>query len=269
MRIRNGTTRVFSVKRFRLKSTVQWVANRLGYRIVRLRDREDIQYDMDEEFRGIYETARAFTQTKMSNMYALYAAVRYVVESGVPGDIVECGVWRGGSSMVVALTLLTMGDTTRRLWLYDTYAGMVEPSHKDTKSFDGLPARRLWSNSQQGDVNLWNYSPLDDVKTNLRCTKYPENKIVFVEGRVEDTMPASIPHSIAVLRLDTDFYESTYHELRHLFPLLSERGVLIIDDYGTWTGSKEATDQYFAENNIPILLNRIDEGARIALKLPS
>ena len=242
----------------KLKSTVQWVANRFGYKIVPIRDSDNIFYDMDEEFSGIYESARSYTQTKMANMHALYAGVRYVVESGVPGDIVECGVWRGGSSMVAALTLLAMGDTSRRLWLYDTFAGMVEPSERDCKAYDGLPARNLWNSSKQGKVNLWNYSPLDEVKTNLSFTNYPHNSIMFVEGRVEDTIPDAIPQSIAVLRLDTDFYDSTYHELCHLFPLLSDGGALIIDDYGSWKSAKEATDQYFAENNISMLLHRID-----------
>lgn len=257
------------MKRLRLKSTVQWVANRLGYTIGKIRDRDNVPYDMDEEFRGIYVRTRPYTMTGVSNMYALYAAVRYVVRSGVPGDIVECGVWKGGSSMMAALTLLAMGETTRRLWLYDTYAGMAEPSDKDVQAFDGLRAHTRWRGAQQGDVNLWNYSPLEEVRTNLYATNYPEEKILFVQGRVEDTIPSTAPGSIAVLRLDTDLYESTYHELHHLFPLLSECGVLIIDDYGWWTGSREATDRYFAENNIPILLNRIDEGARIALKLQS
>jgi hypothetical protein len=86
-------------------------------------------------------------------------------------------------------------------------------------------------------------------------------------GKVEDTIPADIPEKIALLRLDTDWYESTKHELIHLFPRLQKGGVLIIDDYGFWKGARKAVDEYFAENNIQILLNRIDDTGRMAIKL--
>ena len=107
---------------------------------------------------------------------------------------------------------------------------------------------------------------LDNVKNSMGSTGYPQDKMIFVEGAVEDTIPGDIPDEIALLRLDTDFYKSTYHELSHLFPKLSPNGVLIIDDYGYWKGSREATDQYFTENNIEILLHRIDPSCRVAVK---
>ena len=85
--------------------------------------------------------------------------------------------------------------------------------------------------------------------------------INFVRGKVEDTIPKNMPEKIALLRLDTDWYESTYHELKYLFPLLSKNGVLIIDDYGHWKGAKKAVDQYFGENNIQIFLKKIPSKA--------
>ena len=169
--------------------------------------------------------------------------------------------------MIAALTLLKNGDTSRRLWLYDTYAGMPEPGDQDVKAFDGLKASEVWNETQRGDINLWHYSPLEEVEANLYSTGYPKEMISFVKGMVEDTIPDSAPDQIALLRLDTDFYQSTYHELNHLFPRLSKHGLLIIDDYGSWTGSREATDRYLEENNIPVFLHRIDEGARIALNI--
>ena len=84
---------------------------------------------------------------------------------------------------------------------------------------------------------------------------------------MEDTIPQNIPDKISLLRLDTDFYESTYHEMVHLFPRLSVNGLLIIDDYGYWKGQKEAIDQYLRENKINMFLHRIDEQGRIAIKL--
>ena len=78
--------------------------------------------------------------------------------------------------------------------------------------------------------------------------------------------PAASPPSIALLRLDTDWYESTYHELVHLYPRLSVGGILIIDDYGYWQGARRAVDRYFAEQGTRVFLSRIDETGRLAVK---
>jgi len=109
-------------------------------------------------------------------------------------------------------------------------------------------------------------APLEEVKDVLYGTGYPKERIHFIAGKVEDTIPGSAPASIALLRLDTDWYASTKHELVHLFPRLSQAGVIIIDDYGHWKGSRQACDEYFAQNHIALLLNRIDYTGRIAVK---
>ena len=109
-------------------------------------------------------------------------------------------------------------------------------------------------------------APLERVKEVVFGTRYPKERIHFVQGKVEDTVPGSAPDTISVLRLDTDWYASTKHELVQLFPRLSKAGVIIIDDYGHWRGSRQACDEYFGENRVPILLNRIDYTGRIALK---
>ena len=101
-------------------------------------------------------------------------------------------------------------------------------------------------------------------KPTLAETAYP--RVEFVQGRVENTLPAAAPPEIAVLRLDTDWYESTRHELEHLYPRLVDGGVLIVDDYGYWQGARQAVDEYFGETGEAILLNRIDDTGRIAVK---
>ena len=109
----------------------------------------------------IYARTRPYMITPMTSMYAL--AIRYVVKNNLPRDIVGCGVLRGESSMISALTLLEYGDTTRTLWLYDTYAGMSEPDHRDIQAFDGKKAHPTWKEHQRDDINLWDYSGLDEV----------------------------------------------------------------------------------------------------------
>ncbi|MGC9969666.1 MAG: TylF/MycF/NovP-related O-methyltransferase [Bryobacteraceae bacterium] len=228
-----------------------------------------ITEDMTQEtsFVQIWEKCRNYTITSMERAYAMYKAVEHVVKQEIPGDIVECGVWKGGSWMVAAYTLLLLRDTVRSIYLYDTFAGMKEPTVEDVR-FDGTAAHPLWSQARedQNRSRWWNY-PLEEVRRNLLATGYPADNLVFVEGRVEETIPARVPEQIAALRLDTDWYESTLHELRHLYPRLAVGGVLIIDDYGWWTGSRKATEQYFQGNGIHVLLCRIDaSGARMGVK---
>ena len=205
--------------------------------------------------------------TSIERMYALYKGVEYVVNSKIPGDFVECGVWRGGSSMIIAKTLLKMKETNRKIYLYDTYEGMSKPTKKDKETSTSLSALGEWEKSQKENYNDWCYSPLKEVENNMNLTKYPLKNIIFVKGMVEETIPKNIPTKIALLRLDTDWYESTYHELVHLYPILINKGVLIIDDYGCWAGAKEAVDEYIQENNTTILLNRVDGTGRVGVKL--
>ena len=109
-------------------------------------------------------------------------------------------------------------------------------------------------------------APFEEVSRNMFSTGYDRARINFVRGKVEDTLPASAPAEIALLRLDTDWYESTSHELVHLYPRLVKGGILIIDDYGHFAGAKKAVDEYFQEYSIPIFFNRIDYTGRLAVK---
>jgi O-methyltransferase len=228
-----------------------------------------ITEDMTGErvFAEIWGKCREYTITSMERAYAMYKAVEYIVRRQIPGDIVECGVWRGGSCMIAAYTLLHLGDTARKIYLYDTFAGMKEPGGEDIR-FDGAEARPLWMASRdEQDRSRWWSCPREEVRRNLLSTGYPESRLVWVEGYVEETIPIQAPQQIALLRLDTDWYESTLHELRHLYPRLVSGGVLIIDDFGWWTGSRKAAEQYFEEQGIQVFLSRIDSsGARLAVK---
>ena len=222
--------------------------------------------DMGPEFVDIYEQTRAFTMTSVERMHALYGAVRHVAGTGVPGDFVECGVWRGGSSMLIARTLLGLGESGRRIHLFDTFAGMTRPAEVDRRSRDGAEMISRWEHFERDGHNEWTYASLDEVRANLTATGYPEADLVFVEGTVETTLPDAAPKAIALLRLDTDWYESTYHELLHLYPRLSPGGVLILDDYGSFDGARKAVDQYFGEQGLAPFLHRIDSTGRLVIK---
>lgn len=227
---------------------------------------EILPVDFDEFHKRIYETVKEYTLTSPERLYVLMEAVKYLIKGKVEGTLVECGVWRGGSVMTMLLTLLEFGNIEREIYLYDTFSGMSAPTETDL-SYKGEQASALYLASLDSEsVSRLTYASIEEVKRNIFSTKYPEEKIHFVKGKVEDTIPEIIPEKIALLRLDTDWYESTIHELKYLFPRLSPKGVLICDDYGHWKGAKKAVDDYFSENNLSILLNRIDYTGRIGIK---
>jgi hypothetical protein len=143
---------------------------------------------------------------------------------------------------------------------------MPEPDENDV-FYTGDAASDLFGFfGGQGNQSNWVRADLESVKARVLAVGYPAERIHFVKGMVEDTLPQNAPAEIALLRLDTDFYKSTKHELVHLYPRISSNGVLILDDYGVFRGARQATDEYFAENNIPVFLSRVDEAVRLAIK---
>ncbi len=249
-----------------LKNVVKNVFKKIGYKIVKV-PKNIFPFDMEKYFCDLYIKCKDYTLTSVQRMYSLYMSVEYVIKTKIPGDFVECGVWKGGSCMLIALTLLKMGETHKKIYLYDTYEGMAEPSSKDINTVGDRVANEIWRDSQDKAHNKWCYSPIEEVKENLISTGYPSENLILVKGKVENTIPDIIPEKISLLRLDTDFFESTYHEFVHLFPRLVSSGVIIIDDYGDWKGCREATDKYFNENDIKILLNRVDNTGRVGIKV--
>lgn len=219
--------------------------------------------DFDPELIALLERVRPYSVTSVERLASVVSATEHVVRSQLRGAIVECGVWKGGSMMAAACTLLRLGLDDRDLYLFDTFTGMSEPSACDieTAAANGVPAR---ASETWREINEWCAVGLEEVRANLLSTGYPASRLHFVEGNVEDTIPGVAPQEIALLRLDTDWYESTSHELSHLYPRLSRGGILLIDDYGHWSGARRAVDEYFG-TRLPFL-HRIDYTGRLALK---
>ena len=226
---------------------------------------------VDEGDAAIIARAAPYTMTGEARLQALVDAVRYCVARAVPGDFAECGVWRGGSVLAMILTLQDLGVEDRDIHLFDTFDGMTEPTEHDVSPIDP-PARQTWDDARAGERRPWGelFDPElfneEVVRETLLATGYPERRLHLVRGPVEETLPRDGPERLALLRLDTDWYESTRHELVHLYPRLSDGGVLIVDDYGHWAGAKRAVDEYFDEQAEPLLLHRIDYTGRIAIK---
>jgi O-methyltransferase len=218
---------------------------------------------LDAEARETIRSVKARTMTAPEKLYGLILATRYVVDHGIPGSIVECGVWRGGSMQAVARTLLARGVTDRDLHLFDTFEGMPPPTERDRRPDGKLAAELLATRAKTRKV--WAVASLDDVRAGMAETRYPAARVHFHRGLVEDTVPAEAPERIAILRLDTDWYESTRHELEHLYDRVPSGGVLIFDDYGFWQGARQAIDEFLDRTGERLLLLPMASG-RITVK---
>lgn len=220
----------------------------------------------DQQDNETIRFVRPYTMTSVERVHALCSAVRYIEQAGIEGAVVECGVWRGGSMMAVARTLMNLGSTHRDLYLFDTFKGMTEPGPHDV-AVTGETAKCLLGQGDRTEDDLvWCYAPIERVANALSLTGYPNGLLHLIPGRVEETLATAAPERIAILRLDTDWYESTRQEMNVLFPRLARGGVLIIDDYGHWQGARRAVDEYLKNHRLKLLLHPIDYTGHIAVK---
>jgi hypothetical protein len=255
----------------RWRETVnQGLAKTTGYRLVKAaaparkpRPRRKLRTYFDAQARETIIAVKPWTMTSYDRIFALVVAVRHLEHHGIAGDVVECGVWRGGSMQAVARTLLETGSTGRDLHLFDTFEGMPPPTDVDRR-LDGAAAAELLETGEHKWL-VQARAGLDDVRAGMDTTGYPTERIHYHAGKVEDTIPAAAPERIALLRLDTDWYESTRHELEHLYPRVAPGGVVIIDDYDYWEGSRRAVDEFLTATGARLLLVPVDT-ARVAVK---
>lgn len=189
--------------------------------------------------RALIDSVHGLTKASHARSAAMIEACRNIDRQGIPGDIVECGVWRGGQ-----IILARKVAPSRRCWLYDTFTGMTAPGRYD--------AKRAGHVIPEGKSAV----SLADVRGFLaEAGVLDDDRLRFVEGDVCETLRVAenVPEGIALLRLDTDFYESTAVELEVLWPRLAAGGVLVIDDYGHWPGCRKAVDEYF-RGKVPLTM---------------
>jgi len=246
-------------------STINRLLGRFGYLVVK-RDffpvHSDLFHNGDTIFTRSFAKVPGKSLTSPERMFGLFSAIEYLVASSINGDIVECGVWKGGSSMLAALTLMELGASDRALHLFDTFEGMPTADANDV-DFGGRSGAAFYNSDISADDRL--VVSISEVEANMRSTGYPMERVRLIKGPVEQTLPSNAPDRIALLRLDTDFYSSTRHELEHLWPRVVPGGVVIIDDYGHWKGARQAVDEFLAHQR-PLLLHRLDYTGRLFVK---
>lgn len=193
----------------------------------------------------VLQAVRPYTMTPPQVTLNAMRAVAFVEQRGIPGAVVECGVWRGGVSMAMMLQLKRL-NANRPFFMYDTFDGMSAPTEDDVAPSGELASKLLAEHKKDEANHYWAFAPFERVRRNIEAVGYPMSQVQMVKGKVEETIPGVIPDRIALLRLDTDWYESTKHELDHLYERLVPGGVMILDDYGFWQGARKAVDEYFA-----------------------
>ena len=207
-----------------------------------------------------------YSMSTPANHWAIVQSIKHIKNNSIKGDLVECGVWKGGN-LILFKKLIDQYKLDKIIFAFDTFEGMPKPSSEDYDLKD-IEAEKIYNSYKNKDIK-WCYSALEEVKENI-FKFYPNSKesFKFIEGKVENTLnkPENLPDEISLLRLDTDFYESTKIELEILYPKLSSGGVLIIDDYGHWKGSKKAVDEYFNLKESFLWFHRIDYASRLYIK---
>ena len=244
------------------------VARRFGLQISRVSTSGTrLPVEATSEDAALIASLRPFSMTSAERLWSLIGAVRYITEANLKGDFVECGVWRGGSIMAMALELGRLGVNDRKFWLYDTFAGMTAPTGFDVEAGSGVTAVEMLAETEVGDGNnVWCVAGRSDVEANVRTTGYPFENFNFIEGDVAKTLHKFVPERISILRLDTDWYESTKVGLEILYPRLVDGGVCILDDYGHWQGARTAVDEYCADIGMRPYMHPIDYSGRVFIK---
>jgi hypothetical protein len=225
--------------------------------------------EMSDDEKELFHYVRSNQLTMVSDegLYATIMACKYAIERQIEGHFVECGVWRGGNALLAA-GIFKLYGATGKVYLFDTFAGMTEPDEFDNEASSGESAQARHLSDQRETHNEWCYASVDDVKAAFQQARLLSPNVVFIKGDVLQTLAVeeNLPQPICVLRLDTDWYQSTRFELEVLYPRLSVGGVLLIDDYGYWTGARKATDEYFASRSRPFL-QYIDATRRMGVKI--
>jgi O-methyltransferase len=216
----------------------------------------DNLYNYSPEVRKIIKLSRPFTMTSNQSICALVTATKYIDDCLIAGDIVECGVWAGGS--IIASKLAHNKTSNRSFWLFDTFEGMTEPTIKD-----GVVAQKVFDlETQNGKDSNWLKISKEVVQKNIIDTTGDDDFCNYISGPIEDTLinqKALLPNQIAILRIDTDWHDSTLAALENLFHLVVPGGIVILDDYGFWEGSRLATESFFKKQSFKPFLIPVDK----------
>jgi len=186
---------------------------------------------------------REYTAVFVPRLVALYKLSEEINRGPVPGDIVECGVYNGGSAAVMA-SLCEKSPISRNVWLFDSFEGLPKPTDKDGAEAPGYEG--------------WCHGDLSKVRKVLRKLRIPESRVHIVKGWFQDTfLKVEIPQ-IAILHIDADWYESVKLCLEKFYDSVQPGGYVVLEDYGDWEGCRIATDEFLKNRVLDVKLIQVD-----------
>ena len=248
----------FSVLRI-LKRLTNKIISPLNIKISKLENQNSFFYPVEATKKDIEimnyvlspeDNRRRLSMVSSDRLWAVIQATKYIIKNEIEGDFIECGVWRGGCSLAMAMVLDDL-KADRKIFLYDTFAGMTKPTKHDINYQENSAINKFEKTKRDNDSSDWCFASIEDVKEQFKKVGL-EEKAIFIKGDVLKTLKEenNLPKKISLLRLDTDWYESTKYEMEILFPKLQKNGVLLIDDYGHWKGSRKAVDEYLTKYDL-------------------
>jgi hypothetical protein len=234
----------------------------LNYEIRKVNKKKKDIIEVNKYEKKLINKCLQYSMTNFERMWSLIQSFHHVRQESLVGDFVECGVWKGGN-IILLKKLIEKFNLKKNIYGFDTFEGMVEPSFYDV-NYNNKSAKRMFDEHKKKEIGFAMCS-IDDVKRNIKKSTKTDN-IFLIKGKVENTLmnKKKLPKKISILRLDTDFYESTKIELEILFPRLVKGGVLIVDDYGFWKGAKKAVDEYFCDYRQ--FMHYVDHSCRLLIK---
>jgi O-methyltransferase len=220
----------------------QAIATR-GYKIIKAK-----RFNPEKRRSGLDWPMFGYSMIGSRRLDNLEACVRTILNEDIPGDIIETGVWRGGACMFMKAVLNRFGDTTRNIWLADSFAGLPKPKSEadlEKPEFDLAGCEFLQISMEQVKANFERFDLLDD-------------RVRFLKGWFCDTLPTAPIEQLSLLRLDGDLYDSTMDALNALYHKVVPGGFVIVDDYGTWSSCRQAVEEFRERHGIEAEIHTID-----------
>ncbi|WP_440652121.1 TylF/MycF/NovP-related O-methyltransferase [Candidatus Pelagibacter sp. HIMB1542] len=252
-----------------IKNLIQFCLANFNLRLIKLENEfsNKIPVEADIEEKKLIELTKKYSMNGSLRIWTLIIALKKISENNIEGDFVETGVWKGGNLILMRKYMQKYCLIDRNIFGYDTFEGMPEPTKND-KDFKNINATKYFSDK----TNLENFKSfnskisLDEVKNNFVRITGDSNNLKLIKGKTQETLKNenNLPNKIAILRLNTCFYESTKFELQILYDKLQKGGYLIIDDYGYWKGAKLAVDEFF--KNKKKYFHFVDHTCRFLIK---
>lgn len=210
-----------------------------------------------------------FGTTTEYNLLQFFNSYKKIYKNQVQGSFVECGVWKGIYLVFIQKLNEYYNLNNRKIYGYDTFEGNPRPLEKNddinVDKYGNSLIKEYDYKKMDDNTSGWNNASLDNVQENFNQNTQPNNNLILIKGKVEDTLldQKNLPEKIAILKLDTNFYESFKIELEILAPKVQKNGIIIIDNYYSYKGIQKATDEYLQKNKLKVEFNRISRNAII------